>query len=117
MAPEVVREHYSHPADVWSAGIVAYLLLTGRLPYPFWEKLYVTKEVGGCGRSSSTSGRALAGGRLQGWLRSRYQHRLPSAEVLPWDLLARATATTIGTSKLGACVLVCVSCFACVCRM
>lgn len=51
MAPEVVREHYSHPADVWSAGIVAYLLLTGRLPYPFWEKLYVTKEVGGCGRS------------------------------------------------------------------
>ncbi|KAI3434966.1 hypothetical protein D9Q98_003018 [Chlorella vulgaris] len=44
MAPEVVREHYSHPADVWSAGIVAYLLLTGRLPYPFWEKLYVTKE-------------------------------------------------------------------------
>ncbi|KAL4447878.1 hypothetical protein ABPG75_005097 [Micractinium tetrahymenae] len=44
MAPEVVRCRYSFPADLWSVGILAYLLLTGRLPYPFWERLYVQKK-------------------------------------------------------------------------
>ncbi|MER7892132.1 serine/threonine-protein kinase [Micromonospora sp. NPDC094482] len=34
MAPEVLRrEGYSRASDVWSVGTIAYLLLTGRLPY------------------------------------------------------------------------------------
>lgn len=33
LAPEVVRGKYAHAADVWSAGIIACLLLTGRLPF------------------------------------------------------------------------------------
>ena len=33
LAPEVVRGKYAHAADVWSAGIITCLLLTGRLPF------------------------------------------------------------------------------------
>ncbi|GAB4823735.1 hypothetical protein N2152v2_010781 [Parachlorella kessleri] len=44
MAPEVVRQRYTLSADLWSVGIMAYVLLTGRLPYPFWQKLYVRGE-------------------------------------------------------------------------
>lgn len=36
MAPEVVKERYTLSADLWSVGVMAYLLLTGRLPFPFW---------------------------------------------------------------------------------
>lgn len=45
MAPEVVRERYSLPADLWSAGVLAYLLLTGRLPFPFWETMFAKRQV------------------------------------------------------------------------
>jgi serine/threonine protein kinase len=49
MAPEVVRQNYTLSADLWSTGILAYLLLTGRLPFAKGERqseLYVTKQVG-----------------------------------------------------------------------
>ena len=32
-APEVLRKKYDHSADMWSAGILAYMLLTARLPW------------------------------------------------------------------------------------
>lgn len=37
LAPEVYNRDYSTPADVWSAGVLAYHLITGRLP--FWQEL------------------------------------------------------------------------------
>jgi len=37
MAPEVIRQSYTAKADVWSAGVLVYQLLTGRLP--FWESV------------------------------------------------------------------------------
>ena len=51
LAPEVLRQHYSLKADIWSAGILAFLLLTGRLPFAGEEgldvsELYMTKQVG-----------------------------------------------------------------------
>ena len=33
MAPEVFKQHYDHRADVWSIGICAFALLSGKLPF------------------------------------------------------------------------------------
>ncbi|KAK9868544.1 hypothetical protein WJX84_003705 [Apatococcus fuscideae] len=33
LAPEVLRQSYDQRADIWGAGVIAYQLLTGRLPF------------------------------------------------------------------------------------
>lgn len=37
MAPEVIEQHYDEKADIWSAGIMMYQLLTGK--FPFWDNV------------------------------------------------------------------------------
>ena len=34
MAPEIIKaQKYNEKADIWSIGVIAYMLLTGRVPY------------------------------------------------------------------------------------
>ncbi|WIA19516.1 hypothetical protein OEZ85_004126 [Tetradesmus obliquus] len=58
VAPEVLRQAYGFPADVWSAGVTAYQLLTGRFPWhadPDWvEEQLSANAAGGRARSSNT---------------------------------------------------------------
>jgi calcium-dependent protein kinase len=50
VAPEVLKMQYSQKADLWSGGILAYQVLTGRLPFIgetglLVSKLYMAKQV------------------------------------------------------------------------
>ncbi len=50
IAPEVLRNKYTLSADLWSVGIIAYLLLTGRLPFAGEEgeevsDLFMRKQI------------------------------------------------------------------------
>lgn len=47
MAPEIFssREGYSYEIDIWSLGVIAYLLLTGRFPFDDRDPDAVTNQL------------------------------------------------------------------------
>ena len=45
MSPEVIRGEYSHKADIWSIGVIAYQLLSGKLPFNGKTRKDIAKAV------------------------------------------------------------------------
>jgi len=45
MAPEVFDQEYSYPSDMWSAGVMMYLLLSGQMPFKANSMMDLSREV------------------------------------------------------------------------
>lgn len=45
MAPEVLRGSYSEKADVWSVGVVAYMLLSSQMPFYGRKKHHIIEQI------------------------------------------------------------------------
>ena len=45
LAPEMIRQRYSKPVDIWSVGIMVYLLLFGRYPFDGSDDATIMKRI------------------------------------------------------------------------
>ena len=46
MAPELIRrERYDEKVDIWAIGVISYMLLTGRNPFPGINKAQVKQAI------------------------------------------------------------------------
>jgi calcium-dependent protein kinase len=59
-APEVLRMSYGYPADVWSAGVIVYLLLAGRFPWAHDPQVEEDERAAADGRGAAAPGGAAA---------------------------------------------------------
>jgi calcium-dependent protein kinase len=81
MAPEVVSQRYGLEADLWSAGVLCYQLLSGRLPFVD-EEAEAEGRRGGAPRPKEVF-RAILFGR-------------PDLEGPPWELVSPAAKDFVG---------------------
>ena len=48
MAPEVLKGNYSDKADVWSIGVIAYMLLSSQMPFFGRKRRQIVEQVLNC---------------------------------------------------------------------
>lgn len=45
MAPEVLKQQYSSAADLWSIGVVAYMLLSSQMPFYGRTRIEIAERI------------------------------------------------------------------------
>jgi calcium-dependent protein kinase len=96
-APEVLKKQYTSQCDLWSVGVVAYILLCGRMPFYGSEGNQVRKIFQGSYSMSSTAWRNVSED-AKSFVRSLLEvdpcKRLTAAEALehPWIFRSREQA-------------------------
>ena len=48
MAPEVLKGNYTHKADVWSVGVIAYMLLSSQMPFYGRKRRHIVEQILNC---------------------------------------------------------------------
>lgn len=45
MAPEVLKQQYNEKADLWSIGVIAYMLLSSQMPFYGRSRMKIAKHI------------------------------------------------------------------------
>jgi calcium-dependent protein kinase len=48
MAPEVLKGHYTSQADIWSVGVIAYMLLSSQMPFYGRQRAHIIEQIMNC---------------------------------------------------------------------
>ncbi|OIW12501.1 hypothetical protein TanjilG_04665 [Lupinus angustifolius] len=110
IAPEVLAGAYNQAADVWSAGVIIYILLSGMPPFSGKTKSQIFESVTAAGLKFpsepwdhiSESAKDL----IRGMLCKEPSQRLTAQEVLDhcWMESSQISHEQLGEHKLGSCV-------------
>jgi len=63
MAPEVLKGSYTKQADVWSVGVIAYMLLSSQMPFYGRKRHHIVEQILG-GKYNFRGRQYCNGGRL-----------------------------------------------------
>jgi serine/threonine protein kinase len=106
-APEVLRGYFSRASDMWSLGVVAYVLLTGHTPWPQGQEQRQAADIV-AGRfdlgsdaflARSDEARAL----VEGLLRLDHRERLTAEEVLAHPFVRGVSGRSVSGRSVSGC--------------